>query len=148
MLFFLKIFYKNCSGIIPDFFSNNIMEIITKIDPVFLAGNTARHAMTSLTDLISMKLKLGHDQDQDVWSIFLIRRTQSCGPENNFIEINCFSDLSCTNGQQLYSCNKNSIRTSQPRCYTKCLWKKYQNKSVIPRTFTPIIIMPFHFLVS
>ena len=39
VLIFLKIFYKIYSGIIPDFFSNNLMEIITRIDPVFLAGN-------------------------------------------------------------------------------------------------------------
>jgi hypothetical protein len=39
VLIFLKIFYKIYSGIIPDFLSNNLMEIITMIDPVFLAGN-------------------------------------------------------------------------------------------------------------
>ena len=39
VLIFLKIFYEIYSGIIPDFFSNNLMEIITRIDPVFLAGN-------------------------------------------------------------------------------------------------------------
>ena len=39
VLIFLKIFYKIYSGIIPDFLSNNLMEIITRIDPVFLAGN-------------------------------------------------------------------------------------------------------------
>ena len=35
VLIFLKIFYKIYSGIIPDFFSNNLIEIITIIDPVF-----------------------------------------------------------------------------------------------------------------
>ena len=55
VLIFLKIFYKIYSGIIPDFFSNNLIEIITIIDPVFFFV-FSYHTMSFLAALISMRL--------------------------------------------------------------------------------------------
>ena len=88
VLIFLKIFYKIYSGIIPDFFSNNLMEIITRIDPVFLEGNFwTCDGFIGCVNLI--EIKMGPDQDPEVWSIFWIHRVLSLGPEHNLTEIRC-----------------------------------------------------------